>query len=144
MRAEKQLTKITEHNVKICEQRVLPVKLHVGSKARCFRTCRYVDRGPKRRCNYTRPFWVVTIHSPEVVSIYQKSDVLLVPTEKCKLFYVRPYGWLDHIDGPSDTRETGTTLGLVRATEDPTYHLAKSDRVLQLGLTAAACRRAFG
>ena len=111
MRAEKQLTKTTECNVKICEKRVHPVKFHVGSKACYLRPCRYVDRGPKRRCNYSGPFWVVKIHSPEAVSIQrcQRSEVLLVLTEKSKLFLCTAlFGRLDHIDGPF-TLETGTT-----------------------------------
>ena len=100
-----------------------------------------MNRGPKPRCNYTRPFWVVKIHSPEAVSIQrsQRSDVLLMTTEKFKLFLCTALcGWLDHIDGPSATRETGTTLApgssergrrLVRLPSE-------SDRVLQWGLTA--------
>ena len=59
MRAEKKLTRNTERNVKIFEKQVRPVKFHVGSKARYFRPCRYVDRGSKRRCNHSGPFLVV-------------------------------------------------------------------------------------
>ena len=106
----KQLTKITERNMKICEKRVCSVKFHVGSKAHYFWPCRYVYRWPKRQCNYSGPFFVVKIHWPEAVSIQrwsQRSDVPVVSTEKLKLFLckalwlVRRYRWAfgTHVTG---------------------------------------------
>ena len=59
IRAEKQLTKTTERKMNIFEKWVRHAKFHVGSKARYFRRCRYVDRWPKRPCNYSGPFLVV-------------------------------------------------------------------------------------
>ena len=142
MRAEKQLTKTTERNVNIREKRVRPVKFHIGSKARYFRPCRYVDRGPKRRRNYSGPFWVVKIHSPEAVSVQrsQRSDVLLVPKENFKLFLrMDPCGWLDHFDGPSETRETGTTLapGSCEHGRSPVRSPSEERQSLAMGITAA-------
>ena len=60
----------------------------------------------------------------------QRSDVLVMPTEKLKIFLcMSPCDWLDVTDGPSDAHETGNTLppGLVSAAEDPFDHLTKSD-----------------
>ena len=95
------------------QKRVRTATLYVGSKARYFRPCRYVDRWPKRQSNNFGSLLIIDIYSPETASKQrsQRSDARVLHTEKLRLFLcMAPCDWLEDIAAPSaDTHETGST-----------------------------------
>ena len=126
--AKMHLAKTTERNVKLCKRRVRPATLHIGSNARYFRPCHYVDRWRKRQSNYFGPLLIIDIYSPETASKQrsQRPDARVLHTEEIEaIFMYVPCDWLENIAGPSDTHETGPlwSLGLVSVAEDPPDHL---------------------
>ena len=84
-----QLPKSAERNKKLFDMRVRPQTFFVGTWVLYYSPRRCVGRSPKGHCIYSEQFLFTKRHSPVTVSIQrsQKSDALVVHTNKLKSFY---------------------------------------------------------
>ena len=92
-----QLGKYAERNKEIYDMRMIPEQCFVGTWVLYYSPHRYVGRSPWWQLNYSGPFLITKRHSDVTVSVQrsQKSDALVVHTDKLKSFLGEPRSGLN-------------------------------------------------